>query len=117
MIIVAPTSDLRKTWGLIHCHSGIAVADFQVHARYSVVSCAFYEVVEQTSADAAAVAAWAHGEQQKLGFVGHGTKERKAHDGVTARLTCKDQRHAAHRQDAGELRPGPRLSEPAPERA
>ena len=49
MIIVATPADWRKTRGAVHGYGRISVADFEMDARYSIVSRTFQEIAEQSA--------------------------------------------------------------------
>src|SRR3954447_26322335 len=78
MIIVAAPADGRKTGNLVHLHGRVAVADFEMHSRYSVVSRAFQEVVEQASSDSLTAVGRQDREQQKFGLVRNRSDQREA---------------------------------------
>ena len=70
MIIVAASTDGRKTGGVIHVDCGIAVADFEMNSRNAILAGAIEEMVEEQRPDAAALFARKDRDQEKLGFVG-----------------------------------------------
>jgi hypothetical protein len=74
-IIIATPADWRKTDILIHRNRRITVADFQVNALYSFVSCALQEIIEQPAPDPTAMLARQNSKQQQFGFVGHGAEQ------------------------------------------
>jgi hypothetical protein len=78
MIIVTAPADRRKTRRSIHADGRVTVPNFQMDARYCLVSGAFEEVIKQLAAHASAVMARQDGDQQELGFVGHGPKQGEA---------------------------------------
>ena len=69
MIIVAAPSNRRKAGIPIHVHRWIAVADFKMHARQPIVSCAFDKVAEQDSAYSTPMMGRLDCEQQQLALV------------------------------------------------
>ena len=70
MIIIAAAADRRKTNSSIHVDRRIAIANFKMDARYSIVSCMFQKIVKQPAPDAAPASVGHDGEQQQLGLVG-----------------------------------------------
>src|SRR5579864_5957235 len=97
MIIVAAPADWRKTSGAVHRYSRISVANFEMDARYSIISCTFQEIAEQSAADAAAMVGGSNCQEQELCFVGDRPEQGKADRLVATRLEREHQEDAAHR--------------------
>lgn len=86
-IIIATSAYWGKSGSTIHGNRRIPVPDFQMHASYSIVSCAFQEVIEKAAPDPSAVMAGNDGDQQQFGFVRNDAREGKAERLIAVRLS------------------------------
>ena len=68
MIIVAASTDCRKTGGVIHVDCWIAVSDFEMNSRDAVLASPIEEMVEKQLSDAAALLAGKNCNEEKFGF-------------------------------------------------
>ena len=71
VIFGAPTN-WRETAVKIHFNGRVAIANFEVDARYARLARTMHEVVEQETANHLAMMPRKHSEQKQLGFIGNG---------------------------------------------